>query len=322
MKMTWKNLFLTALTLMTFATLSFAQNEAEAIYVGEHFSLEGALDLFKKAESPEAFEQALNTESNNVNNLDLNEDGEIDFVRVTDYQDGDVHAIVLQVDMSKTETQDVAVIEIEKTGNANAMLQIVGDEAVYGTQTIVEPYEEVGVGGGKGGPSVNMETAYVVVNVWRWPSVRFIYGPRYRVYRSPFVLGVRPRWYRVWRPRPISVFRPLTVRHRAFYRVAPTHRVVRAHRVYTPKRRYSPVVRTKTTRITTVRNANGKVVGTKKTTTVRGKKGVATQSKTTTRKVNPRTKTARKRTTTTQKARGRNGAKAGRKKTTVRKRKN
>ena len=31
---------------------------------GDHFSLDGALELFKNAESPEAFEKALNTENN------------------------------------------------------------------------------------------------------------------------------------------------------------------------------------------------------------------------------------------------------------------
>ena len=54
---------------------------------GDHFSLEGALELFKKAESPEQFEKSLNSSDNYVNNLDLNEDGDTDYIRVVDHQD-------------------------------------------------------------------------------------------------------------------------------------------------------------------------------------------------------------------------------------------
>ncbi|MBK8564756.1 MAG: hypothetical protein IPN76_15830 [Saprospiraceae bacterium] len=58
--------------------------------------MEGAR-TFKKAASPEDFEKLLNFESNNVNNLDLNDDGEIDFVKVIDNMEEEVHALVLQV---------------------------------------------------------------------------------------------------------------------------------------------------------------------------------------------------------------------------------
>ena len=53
-------------------------------YPGDGFSLEAAVELFKKAQSPEEFEKLLNTEENTVNNLDLNQDGEIDYIRVID----------------------------------------------------------------------------------------------------------------------------------------------------------------------------------------------------------------------------------------------
>lgn len=287
MKITCKSNWLPSIFVVLFGLTSFTQSAKATTdnqYPGEHFNLAGALELFKKSDSPESFEKALNTESNYVNNLDLNEDGEIDFVRVTNHQEGDFHAIVLQVNINASETQDIAVIEIEKTGDETALLQIIGDEDVYGKKLILEPHDEAGVGGGKGGPSVNMETAYVVVNVWGWPSVRHIYAPRYRVYTSPFVWNVRPRWHRPWRPRAYHVFQPLTVQYRPYYRIAPTHRVVRAHQVYVPKRRYSPVVRTRTTRVTTVRNRNGKVVASRKTTTVKGKRGAVRKTQTVRRK--------------------------------------
>src|SRR5688572_17479774 len=63
---------------------------------GDHFSLQGALDLFKKSTSVEDFEKQLNTESNHVNNLDLNGDKKIDYIRVIDKTKGDAHALILQ----------------------------------------------------------------------------------------------------------------------------------------------------------------------------------------------------------------------------------
>src|SRR5882757_6101916 len=81
---------------------------------GDNFSLEGALELFKKSKSPQEFEQLLNSPDSKVNNLDLNGDGETDYVRVTDRNEGNVHAFILSAVVSANENQDVAVIELEK----------------------------------------------------------------------------------------------------------------------------------------------------------------------------------------------------------------
>ncbi len=260
-----------------------AEKEAETGFPGDHFSLEGALELFKKAESPEDFEKMLNTESNGVNNLDLNEDGEIDYIRVVDNMDGDVHALVLQVPVSATESQDIAVIEIEKQGEEQAILQIIGDEDVYGEQVIVEPFEEEVGSDKKGrGPSMNEVEMYrVVVNVWAWPSVRFVYRPAYVAWVSPWRWAAYPTWWRPWRPLAWSAYHVRVRPYRAHYHVVTTHRVVRAHKVYTPRRTHSNVVRTRTTVVR--KGPRGTTVGTRKTTTVTGRGGnVKAQKRTTT----------------------------------------
>ncbi|MEO1260047.1 MAG: hypothetical protein AAFZ15_14735 [Bacteroidota bacterium] len=306
---------------------------------GDHFSLEGALELFKNSESLEDFEKKLNQEKNDVNNLDLNEDGDIDYIRVIDNMDNDVHAIVLQVPVSGEESQDVAVIEIEKTGDEEAMLQIVGDVVIYGEGKIIEPFEVETKDDGRG-PCVTVDRVYV--NVFFWRPVRFIYGPRYRVYVSPFRWGYYPAWWRPWRPRPWRTFHTRAIVYRPHYRVATTHRVVRAHRVYAPTRRSSAVVRTRTvsraavgnnkagvkrsTTTTTVTGKNGNTVTRSKTTTAAGAKGAngaagAKRSTTTTRvtDTNGNTVTRKKKTTTAGK-KGRNGSAAGKRtKTTTRK---
>jgi hypothetical protein len=279
MKNLCKNLSLAALAFLFSFNISQAQDAEDSGLPGENFSLEGALELFKKADSPEAFEKMLNEENSNVNNLDLNDDGDIDYIRVIDNMDNDVHAIVLQVPVSDDESQDIAVIEIEKTGKDEAVLQIIGDEDIYGEQTIVEPFEGQASESGKNGPHITVER--LVVNVWGWPSVRFVYAPGYRAWVSPWRWRVYPTYWHPWRPRTFAVWHPLVVVHRPHYHVVTTHRVVRAHAVYAPRRVGSKTVHTRTTVVktrrgtvkkstTTVRGRNGHVQ--KRTTTVQGKR--------------------------------------------------
>lgn len=254
---------------------------------GDNFSLQGALEMFKKANSPEEFEKLINTQENNVNNLDLNEDGDIDYVRVIDKMEKDVHAFVLQVAVSETENQDIAVIELEKTGDESAMLQIVGDEDIYGEQTIVEPSEgeESDSDETKGADSeyILSKSKAVVVNVWLWPSVSFVYRPGYVVWVSPWRWKVYPGWWRPWRPLAWHVFHPLRWRYHHHYAIVHTHRVVHAHRIYTPVRTTSVTVRTRhsasvthfrTHRTTTIKTNKGtvKVKTNKKTTVIKKRK--------------------------------------------------
>lgn len=276
---------LSILLLAFFSSPLFAQDEMEADSTGlpgDNFSLEGAIELFKKSASPEDFEKRLNSEGNDVNNLDLNEDGKTDYVRVVDNHEGDVHALVLQVAVSDKESQDVAVIEIEKQGAENAILQILGDEDLYGAQTIAEPFEEEKVKSGKDkGPAARMAPVRIVVNVWLWPSVRFMYAPGYRVWVSPWRWGLYPTWWRPWRPHPFRVFHARVRPFHAHCHVIGVHRVHRAHAVYAPHRRHSHTVHSRTTTVVAARGKNGAVVG-KKTTTTTKRNGHVTKSKTTT----------------------------------------
>ena len=205
---------------------------------GDNFSLEGALELFKKSDSPEAFEKMLNAADGKVNNLDLNEDGETDYIRVIDKQQDDVHAFVLQAVVSENESQDVAVIEIEKNGDGQADVQIIGDEDLYGEQTIVEPHEEVKSNAGTQVSNVN-------VNVWAWPAVRYVYAPGYRVWVSPWGWRARPMWWHPWRPLRYHVYHPYWTPYRHRYVVVHVHRTVRAHRIYAPVRTTSVIVHTR-----------------------------------------------------------------------------
>jgi hypothetical protein len=243
---------------------------------GDNFSLQGALDLFKKASSPEDFEKLLNSEDSKVNNLDLNEDGNTDYIKVVSKRDNDVQIFVLQALVSETESQDVAVIELEKSGNDNAVIDIVGDEDMYGEEKIVEPEEasntfNEGTSSLASGPNMESTNLFsptgIVVNVWAWPCVRYVYAPSYVLWVSPFTWRARPVWYRPWRPLAWSVYRPMRYHYRAHYAVVTTRRVVVAPRIYKPMR---------VTSVTVIKRHSAAVNNyrvTRRTTTVQGRRG-------------------------------------------------
>ena len=223
-----------------------AQDETETGLPGDNFSLEGALEMFKKAKNPEEFEKILNTKENGVNNLDLNNDGDIDYIRVVNKKDGNVQLFVLQALVSSSESQDIAVIELEKTDNEHAVIQIVGDEDIYGESKIVEPsddqvsaFNDASPSDRVHGPNAAFAPSGLVVNVWFWPSVRFVFAPRYVVWVSPWRWYHYPVWWNPWRPLAWHVYEPICYRYRPRYVIVHTHRIYRAPQIYRPMRVYS-----------------------------------------------------------------------------------
>lgn len=202
---------------------------------GDYFSLEGALELFKKSSSPEEFERLLNSSNSKVNNLDLNGDGEIDYIRVINRNEGNVHTFTLQAIVSPTESQDVAVIALEKLANGKAVLHITGDEDIYGIETIIEPTEEVRINAGT-------STARNVVNVWTWPTVQYVYSPYYTTWVSPWSWHRRPIWWSSWRPVTYYEYYGWWQPYRPYYTICHSPRIVYAHRIYRPYRTTSVVV--------------------------------------------------------------------------------
>ena len=200
-----KQLFISTVFFTTTTVCASAQQDSTGM-PGDNFSLQGALEMFKQASSPEEFEKLINSADKNVNNLDLNEDGEIDYIKVIDRTENNVHAFVLQATVSETESQDIAVIELEKTGDTTAVLQIVGDEDIFGEQIIVEASDEGDEvaddnnSPGRGPSAGFIEPYRIVVNVFYWPSVRFVYRPVYVPWVSPWRWRHYPGWWRPWRP--------------------------------------------------------------------------------------------------------------------------
>ena len=241
--------------LLTFWTsISFAQENIDPTtdstgLAGDHFSLQGAMDLFKASNTLEDFEKKLNTEDNAVNNLDLNNDDDIDYIQVIDNKKDNAHAIILRVAVSATEDQDVAVIELGKDGAESAMAQIVGDDELYGDSTIVEPADDdmqldaPVKGRGPCAPEFNYFTPRIVVNVWGWPCVKHVYGPAYVVFVSPYHWHSYPPLWKPWKHHPWYWHHQHCMHYHAYYHPCYVHRINGAHMMYAPMRRTSIVVK-------------------------------------------------------------------------------
>jgi hypothetical protein len=220
--------------IILFASILFACNkqkqEAETAtgVPGDNLDLYAVLDVFKSSKDLESFEKALNDKSNKINNLDLNVDGKVDYIKVIDHKDGDAHAITLRALVSKTESHDVAVIEIEKTGENSVNVQIIGDEAIYGKDVIIEPKSEKEKAG--------FATTTVAVNVWSWPVVTYMYSPAYVVYVSPYEYEYYPVWYDPWAPVAYDVYYPTVYHYHSYYYPVNELRFERAHAIYHERR--------------------------------------------------------------------------------------
>ncbi|MGZ3853224.1 MAG: hypothetical protein ACXVBX_10575, partial [Flavisolibacter sp.] len=118
---------------------------------GDNLDLYAVLDLFQKSKTIEAFEKSLNDPELKINNLDLNLDKKIDFIKVVTNKKDESYQFILRVDVSKTESQDVAVILLDKDKDKKVSLQIVGDEELYGKDYVIEP---------KGNSTVTPNPAY------------------------------------------------------------------------------------------------------------------------------------------------------------------
>jgi hypothetical protein len=164
---------------------------ASSSEAAEGLDLQAVGELFKESENLEAFEKALNDPEGGVNNLDLDENGEVDFVRVIEEVADNTHVIVLQVPLGEDEFQDVATIEIEKTGDESVDMQVHGNEVLYGVDCYYVP---------------------AVVGIPTWPIVVHLFRPHYLPYRSVYHWGYFPHWWRPWKPVAVHVYRTRAVR--------------------------------------------------------------------------------------------------------------
>jgi flagellar biosynthesis GTPase FlhF len=164
------------------------------------------LDVFQDSETLEEFEIAINSRTTNINNLDLNNDNQVDYISIFSYDQGQFHSIVLRVAVRSSEYQDVAVIEVSKNNSGRVIVQVIGDEALYGRDYIVEPSysrAETPNPAYTGNRTVVVRDFYYAntgVYVDSWPLVAYLFSPVFSVYISPWHWGYYPIYYFPWTP--------------------------------------------------------------------------------------------------------------------------
>ncbi len=170
---------------------------------GDNLNLYAVMNLFQESETLEGFERSLNNEESRINNLDLNGDNLIDYIAVSDYVEGNVHTIVLRAAMDRNEQQDLAVFVVEKLRNGEVQIQLIGDEALYGQNYIIEPIYAETPNPGYTGNAYRRNANAVTTSYYdiaAWPVINYIYYPGYRVWRSSWYWGYYPSYWRPWRP--------------------------------------------------------------------------------------------------------------------------
>ncbi len=221
---------------------------------GDNLNLYAVMKLFQESETLEGFERKLNDENSRVNNLDLNGDNLVDYLMVVDYADGNVHTIVVRAALGKNETQDVAVFTVQRFRDESVQIQLVGDEALYGKNYIIEPIYAEGVEtpnpGYIGTPVRNQKVRVVSTTTYEvasWPVIAYIYRPSYVVWRSSWNWGYYPAYWNPWRPFYWHTYYGYHYHwhnhYYAYYRPWHQHRHPHYKTVYyTRVRTYSPTV--------------------------------------------------------------------------------
>ncbi len=208
-----KKLIITSILLAFIAgsTVVKAQNQQEERLglPGDNLNLYGVMKLFRESETLEGFEKALNDEKSKINNLDLDGNNYIDYIRVIDNVDNNVHTIVLQVPVSKNENQDVAVFTVQRDNDGKVFIQLIGDEDLYGKDYIIEPIYDDQMAqtpnpGFKGNDNAGARRVTVVhttaYETATWPLVRYIYLPGYMGWRSSWYYDYYPSYWQPWTP--------------------------------------------------------------------------------------------------------------------------
>jgi hypothetical protein len=190
------------------------QDTASLGLAGDNLDLYAVLDLFLKSKTIEAFEKSLNEEKTGINNLDLDLNKKVDFIKVVSKKEGDSYTFILQVDVSKTEKQDVAVILVNRDKDKKINVQIVGDEDLYGKDYVIEPKTQPT-------PSVTSNPAYVgpepvtkdvpasttTVVVQSAPIVQYVYSPAYVPYYPPYYYGYYPPYFAMATCIAVGIYR-------------------------------------------------------------------------------------------------------------------
>mgnify|MGYP000659197203 CR=1 FL=1 len=152
--------------------------------ISDNLDLRAVASIFGDSKNLQDFERRLNDPRLQISNLDLNNDDQVDYLRVIESVKNRTHVIILQSVIDLDLYQDVATIEVEKDKYNNVHVQVVGDVYMYGNNYIYEP--------------VYYSTPLIYASFWL---------STYRPYYSSWSWNYYPSYYYAWNPFPVFRYR-------------------------------------------------------------------------------------------------------------------
>lgn len=184
--------------------------------ISDNLDLQAVASIFGDSRDLEDFERRLNDPNMMISNLDLNQDGRVDYLRVVELAEQNTHVIVLQSVLGPDMFQDVATVEVERDRYNNVTVQVVGDPYIYGTSYIYQP-----------------------VYVTRPALFGLFWVSTYRPYYSPWYWDYYPTYYSYWAPcAPYRYHNHVNVyiNYRNTYTYVNVRHSSRAMSLYSPRR--------------------------------------------------------------------------------------
>jgi len=108
-----------------------ASTEVIAQEYAKGLDLQLVAAMAKKSKDATSFEKELNSSSSKVNNIDLNDDGKVDYIKVTEYGSDDKRGFSLTTEMEPGKVQEIATIQFTKNGE-NVDMDVRGNQTLYG----------------------------------------------------------------------------------------------------------------------------------------------------------------------------------------------
>ena len=181
-------LLLLSLLTSVFATQIQAQNRTSVnamnAEISDNLDLRAVASIFGDSRDLQDFERRLNDPELQISNLDLNNDNQVDYLRVIETVEKRTHLIIIQSVIDQDVYQDVATIDVEKDRNNKVHIQVVGDVFMYGQNYIYEP--------------VYYSTPLIYASFWT---------NNYRPYYSSWNWNYYPSYYYAWNPFPVFRYR-------------------------------------------------------------------------------------------------------------------
>jgi|GEM_PF-544156 len=177
MKKAIGTLFVAMISMGTLFSQDVTRVQAMSNDISDNLDLEAVASVFADSENLEDFEKRLNDPESRISNLDMNEDGYVDYLRVVENSVEGAKMISIQAVIGKDLYQDVATIDVEVDDRGQTRVQVVGDVYMYGPDYIIEP-----------------------VYRYRPRIYAYLWAPRINPWCSTYYWGYYPNYWTFWTP--------------------------------------------------------------------------------------------------------------------------